>query len=295
MRAVARPYMVAAERSVRCAAWSAHIHGEEIVDIAEYPDWDYFTAVRLKRRIHIDWASFSSSTGIENLDELAIVVTWKSSWTGLRGATEPEALVEGDNVLAIEIPGESLGGQLVLETQVLLRQEHRRNSQLVAKRQGSILWSDLQTVSLEGQGSRFPLVALAFSQANIGGGRSGLWSLAISTDDLESSALGALRVHVNAEHRAAAAMLQPELSDAARLTMQFMYFDIARQLLSFGIEHEDLDLERDFGPDSLGAVLVGLARVFEVPLQELRARYRFSRGDLEAELQARLGLLKEFK
>lgn len=287
MRSVSRGYLVPPEVSVRAKAWTVRLSdGVEVDAVDAVPDWDYFTPVRLRRSVVVDRDSVIESCQLDSAASLSIVAIWHSSWTGLRDSTKPFP-VNGDGCeLVFELPGNVLGGILTIETRLLLDQPGDRRSPLAAHRPGSILWSDRSSLALEGEGSRFPLVPISFATANLAAGRMGLWCLMIETMDLEASALGALRLYVNTDNPLAADLLASVPDPTAVQLLRFIQFDVARQLLHFGLGHGELDMNENYPEASLGQVLVNLLRLFHSPLAELRARFRTEPGDLEAEFQS---------
>ena len=287
MRSVSRGYLVPTEVSVRAKAWTVRLSdGVEVDAVDAVPDWDYFTPVRLRRSVAVDRNEIVESCQLDGGAALALVAIWHSSWTGLRDSTR-HFPVNGDGCeLSFELPGDVLGGVLTIETRLVLDEPGESTSPLAAYRPGSILWSDRSSLALEGTGSRFPLVPISFATANLAGGRMGLWCLMIETTDLEASALGALRLYINTDNPLTADLLASIPDPAATQLLSFIQFDVARQLLHFGIGHDEIDLNEAYPEASLGQVVVNLIRLFHAPLPELRARFRTEPGDLESEFQA---------
>jgi hypothetical protein len=61
-------------------------------------------------------------------------------------------------------------------------------------------------------------------------------------------------------------MRSPEPDEDGERLRAFMRFDVARQLLSVALLHEELVLDDSYPEVSLGAVLVRLVRLFHRPL-----------------------------
>lgn len=292
MTAISRGYRVPRNDAVHVGAWSVILNGRPEVDAVEaVPDWDYYSRLRIERHIHFDPEEVRRQAGLAEGDRLSGVVIWQSTWTGLRGSSAPVEVAGGTTTVGLELDGAELGGELVLETRVIAFPGPEARPKIVAHRPGSILWTHADRLALEGSGSRFPLLPTDFTQSGFAGGRQGLWSLHIEASDLSASALGVMRLYVNSSHPKVTAMLASEPDEDGERLRTFMRFDVARQLLSIALRHEELVLDDSYPEASLGAVLVRLVRLFHRPLDELQVQYRNIPGDIEAEFQALTGYL----
>lgn len=255
------------------------------------PDWDYFTDLRVVRSLKIDLPGLLSDCNLDGGSVVGAVIAWQSSWTGLRGASAMKPLVNGENVLELPLSGESLGGRLTLSLRVVLGHANG-GAPLAPNRPGSLLWSDMARVALEGSGSRFPVVPVAFEESGLAGGRTGAWYLNIEMLDLTASGSGSLRLYLNPSHPAIKEMLDQPETDASRQLAEFIHYDVARQLVVQALLSDELDDQIAYESDSLGDMLIALlARLFpDRDLRTLQGDYRTTPGELEAEIQGRLGL-----
>jgi hypothetical protein len=258
------------------------------------PDWDYFTDLRVARSLFVDLPQLLEDTGLDNNSVVSAVLTWHSSWTGLRGSSNPISLMDGENHLAIDLEGERLGGRLALETRIVLENASTAHP-LAPHRRGSTLWADSTRVVLEGSGARFPVVPAPFDKSGIAAGRLGAWSLSIESDDLSASSNGSLRLYLNSSHPAVNAMLSTPGSPEAQALADFIRYDVARQLMVRALTHKDLDDEVVYESDSLGEMFSTLLDGLfpDRDLATLRGDYNTASGELEAELQGRLGLMSQ--
>ena len=255
------------------------------------PDWDYFTDIRVVRSLHLDLPGLLEDCGLASGSSIGAVLTWQSSWTGLRGATTLVPLLNGENSLELPITGEQLGGRLTVSANVVLA-EAKKEHPLAPSRAGSTLWSDSTRVALEGTGSRFPIVPVPFAESGLAGGRLGAWYLSMEMLDLTASGSGSLRLYLNSSHPGVQEMLAHPASPPSARLAEFIHYDIARQLVVQALLHDELDDQTVYEPDSLADMLLALlARLFpDRDLRTLQGDYRTAPGELEAEIQGRLGL-----
>jgi hypothetical protein len=110
---------------------------------------------------------------------------------------------------------------------------------------------------------------------------------------LDLPVLGGMQLLVNAGHpTVAAAITTGAEMEGARYIRDAMKFDVARALVAGALTNHEFDLESDYEEESIGAALQRLVRVAfpRRQIDELRIRHARSPSDLEADLQAFLGL-----
>lgn len=273
--------------------WIVVVENEQALENPDIvPDWDYFTDLRVSRAVKVDLPGLLADCGLEAESSVNAVITWQSSWTGLRGTSVPVSLEEGENILELELVGENLGGRLTLETRLTLSRAVS-SLPLAPRRVGSTLWSDVSRVALEGTGARFPIVPVTFEESGLAGGRLGAWYLSIESNDLAASSNGSLRLYLNLLHPAVKELLSKPSSPAAQALGKFIHYDVARQLVVQALLHEDLDDENVYDSDSLGEMFLNLVRTLfpDRDMRTLRGDFKTAPGELEAELQGRMGLL----
>lgn len=257
------------------------------------PEWDYSVDIRVQVELDVDLEGLLDDCGLAAEAHIVGLICWTSSATRLRGAGGHGRLGQGRTVLSMDIPGSELGGDLQLEFRCVLGSAGTVENGLAPRRTGNTLWRAGRRVALEGSGARFPTLPVSFATTGIAGGRPALWCLASSTDDLTAAASTALRLMLNTDHGAVVELVQHGSAEQGRQFMEFMRFDVARQLVFAALEHEELDAAVVYEPGSIGEVLSGLlAKLFpHRSVAQLRADARTSRGELEAEIQAQIGLL----
>jgi hypothetical protein len=251
--------------------------------------WDYLTPVRVAWQLRVDLDGIRTDCGLTERSVLAGIITWHSSWTGLRGGGRSIPLNSGENVLNLELPGEVLGGRLRLEAQVVLAEHDPGAPPPAPQRPGSHLWRAQALVVLEGSASRMPTVPVDFGTEYIAGGGNGAWYLDCDTTDLAASAGGAVILYLNTGHRQIREMLDTPSTERSKLIMSGIKYDVTRQLVLVALHHEQLTDSSDLEAGTLGAMLRGLLRRYfpSRPLHQLRADYEGDPGEFEAELQAK--------
>lgn len=273
--------------------WIIVVENEQALESPNaIPNWDYFTNLRVVREVEVDLPGLLNDCGLKTESSVSATIAWQSSWTGLRGTSVPVPLKDGENVLELELVGENLGGRLALDTRVTL--SHAVSSlPLAPRRVGSTLWSDATRVALEGTGARFPVVPASFEESGLAGGRPGAWYLSIESNDLTASSNGSLRLYLNSSHPAVKEMLSKPSSPGAQALETFIHYDVARQLVVQALLHEYLDDENVYDPDSLGEMFLALLRALfpDRDMRTLRGDFKTAPGELEAEIQGRMGLL----
>lgn len=278
---------------VQASAWSVTASDVGLTSPEALPNWDFGTDIHVERVLVVDVGGVLGDTGLAEGTALAALVTWSSSTTRIRGAGPLVELSQGLNRVMCTVPGSEAGGQLAVESRIVVRAVGGASSALAPRRPGSTLWSDSHRVLLEGSGTRFPTVPLPFSSSGLAGGRQGAWCLSVRADDLSATAAGAVCLYLNNEHPAVENMLENPDDGSAVLLAGVMRYDVLRQLVSLALEHEALDVLSAQEEGSLGNVLYNLLlRLFpdRVPAV-LRTARRSDPGEFEAELQARAEFL----
>lgn len=278
---------------VEAGPWTVTGSGIEAASDPEVvPDWDHFTDLRVARSLEIDLPGLLRECDLDERSTLYGIITWQCSWTKLRGGGPPSPLRDGVNTLELDLDGRLLGGRLTLEARIVLG-DAVAGGPLSPELPGSLLWSEPHRVTLEGIGARFPTVPISFAESGIAGGHNGAWALTVDSSDLAASGSGHIRLYLNSDHPAIRALIdQPDAPQSVTL-QQMIRYDLARQLFTVALHHEDFDDQQTYEDDTLGQVLGDLTGdLFPGrTLQELRGNHRISPGELEAEIQARVGLL----
>lgn len=279
------------EEVVKGPSWTICVGGT-LVDGKTAEGWDYATPVDVVFRCEAAPSELHSSVQLARGSEVALLLRWHATGTGLRGAGEPRRIEGGSQEVRLHLDGGSLGGTLVLNAVLILLAPATGDSgPLAPTRPGSVLWSEQKKVLLEGDGLRFPVELISFEDAGLRGPNAG-WCLRWDSQDYDQAAGACLRLQFNRDHeRAAAAATDPQDPKNA-VFMQALRWDIARQMILAALDDETGFDSLDWPERSLGAALVArIGTVFPgLSLDECRSLRRSNPEDFETSLQSAMGL-----
>ena len=261
--------------------------------------WDPDLTLRLNRTVVVDVDAVLASTGIVSADPLAIAAVWKSDRTRLRGPgmSVPLGGRSGEIriSLSLDVPGHLAGGTLETRTVLIRTEGDEKESPIVARRAGAVLWSERVSVALEGSAARFPVTVLDFS-AVLGLAGDAPWALEWSPRDLDQPVLGAMRLLVNSGVQRVVEAISGSDDAENRSIASMVRFDLARSLVHGALSEEEfVQGTREFEADSVGRMLTNLLDRYwpGVAPEVLARRLAETPHRLESDLQARTGLLAE--
>lgn len=288
------PFLRADPESVAAGPWSL-AGGGELDDRVDH--WDPFLVLRLERQVTVEVDRLLASIGGLEPAALALAALWRSSRTRLKGPGMSVPL--GDDggertiTLAMDVPGTEAGGNLELQTVLMLAEEEPRRSPISAHRVGSVLWSDRFVLSLEGDAARFPMTVDDFAALH-GIADDAPWSLEWYPRDLDQPVLGAMRLLVNSRNPIAVEAVGDALAPESAAVASAIRFDVTRALVHGALRNEEfVKGPREFEPETIGRMLSDLLDRYwpgDAPAV-LAARLADTPHRLESELQAAAGLM----
>lgn len=255
---------------------------------AELEGWDFFTNLAIRVRLEASLNEARQDCGLDSSCVLNGLVRWRSSRTGLQGASESLPLVQGTNNLLLDLDSSELGGRLSLRVVVTSGKAIDGKNPLAPHRTGVILWEEFRSVVLEGEEERFPVELHDFKGEGLKG-PGAAWVLHWDSTDPERSASAAVRLWLNTRHPALEKLIGAELDP---VVLSVLKHDVTRQLIERALDTEEL-ADSEWSPGSLGAALIERVKaVFPgMSLDECRAMRRKSPDDYESRLQNASGLL----
>ncbi len=293
MRTNAAPFPMAPSDAVQFTVpWQIHTSDGPTPLTDDVAAWDYLATIALSAVVHVDADAVRHVCHLGGGSQLRIVVTASSSTTKMRGPVAVVPVTTGPAPLDVRLVGHELGGRLSLDT-LLVAATIEGTDALSPRAPGSILWRHRKASWLEGESARFPTAV-----ADLGAGPfftpNALWYVDVRAADLDSAALGSVRLVLNERHAAVARVLAGDASAEALATLSVLRWDVARQLILAALENEEF-IERGgmFEEETIGSMLAGVLALHwpgESP-RALRQLRRTEPGRFNRELQDRAGLL----
>ncbi|MFD6493115.1 hypothetical protein [Streptomyces sp. NPDC060188] len=216
--------------------------------------------LHLRRTVRVDLDRARSETGLASATPLMLSVVWTATGSNLGGPAQHVRLTAGGThsvELNARVSGADLGGVLLLDTALVLA-EHRDDARPSSpRRAGSVLWSDRETLRLQGDAPQFPMAVIDFARTSFPDGAA--WHLQIS-GGLESATMGSLLLLVNEQNTVTATAFEnagkPRPVD--RIVLSAVYADAARIMIEHALGHDDFAEDADYADGSLGATLLSL-------------------------------------
>lgn len=288
-----RPFLQAEDDLLEPLAWKIHLTDGEWIDAQEVvKGWDINTDVSLQSLVRVDLDAVRESCGLSADCTVEMIASWHASGTGRRVVGDRQQLSYAPEVaLAMTIPGREAGGKLTLTRHLVLR-SGSAESQLAAKRPGSVLWTELEPTRLvlEADAARFPIEMVDFVEA--GFSPEAVWRVKLDMSDMNALALASMRVQLNAAHPAAEA-LRLETDKPNQVGQSTLYWDVARQMILRAVVDDDfVDEAGTFDDESIGRALEDtIQRVLGSSPAEARALYRQRPDRFEEQIQAATNLM----
>lgn len=250
--------------------------------------WNDSLSVKAKFYLDVELDQALREIGFSNTDDpsLAGGVSWKSTGSGLHGATPREKLRQGLNEFSLELSGKKLGSDLIFRPYVVLENRILHpSSSVIPTLPGSRLWETSVRLRLEGDGSQFPTSVVDFKRAGMDP-INALWRVKIDPR-LDSHFSGAVRLYLNSGHpRTADYLRNPDAPDQRDFSL-FLKADVVFQLISFAMTHEPDDLQT--AAEEQGTLAEALLEVHSTyfpsnPLDEVKAMFLDTPGLVSAKI-----------
>ena len=300
MRLPVHPYRVPTD-AVRASPWTRD--GEDLG--STLTGWDYQTSLSFSRTVSVDVARTYAQSGLSADCRIAVHVrSWASGslvkTSALRAPLPgPDASTGIEEVAVdVEVSGATLAGELTLETNLVLTSG--RPGRFAAHRPGSILWTDVKKVVVEGTGGLLPVAPVRFSEHGLPAGAA--WYVSLDGSDWSDPAMGSLLVLLNTENAGVDAALGASADPALRKALwDSLMVDIVCDLVGRAVEDDEfvaqeddeVKLERDA---STAAMVNNLIRLFlrntgesaQQAVDRLREERRRDPSRMRATAQSRL-------
>jgi hypothetical protein len=258
------PHQEADPTSIDWGAWWLRLNGTRIAADQVVDGWDYATQIAFEVQPSIDEQGFLVSTGLQSVEDCEVVAIVECPNTGYR-FQQRRSLADlssgSEKVLVVEPPLGTIADKVILSIVIVLARSVPSPSDDVATRSGARLAAaPRRSVSLEGEGARFPTEAAPFSSMRFPGA---LWAVQCDFLHAEEALASSVRLFINTEHVRSDALLDATHPEH-QLLQSALEVDLVRQMVRAA--QEDLNQFRDphkaWPEGSAGAALENLASLF---------------------------------
>ncbi|CDR08040.1 hypothetical protein [Streptomyces iranensis] len=284
------PYRIPPEDVVVPEAWLLVNEAGELDMPEALPDWDYRMNLHLRRRVRVDLDRARSGSGLPDDAALMLSAVWTATGSNLGGPAQHVRLAEGGTRTVdfdVRLRGADLGGLLLLDTALVLAERRSDARPSSPRRAGSVLWSDRDSLRLQGDAPQFPMAVIDFARTSFPD--EAAWHLQIS-GGMESATMGSLLLLVNERNTITTTAFEnagkPRPVD--RIVLSAVYADAARVMIEHALSVDDFGEDADFPDGSLGATLLSLfEQLFPgQSITDVRLRQRQSPALFASDLQA---------
>ncbi|MGA5317987.1 hypothetical protein ACPCTK_28295 [Streptomyces pseudogriseolus] len=284
------PYRVPAEDVVAAETWRLVVEDGEVPLPEAMPDWDYQMDLSLRRTVRVDLERARRQSGLPDDTPLVLSAVWTATGSNLSGPAQQipmPAYADGIAEFDFRLRGADLGGLLLLDTALLLAERRVDARPSTPRRAGSVLWSDRQTLRLQGDAPQFPMAVIDFARTSFPDDAA--WHLQIS-GGLDSATMGSLLLLVNERNSTTANAFQKASKPGPvdRIVLSAVYADAARIMVEHALNQDDFTEDTDFPEGSLGATLLNLVeQLFPgQSITDIRLRRQQSPALFASDLQA---------
>lgn len=174
------PYITPSSDVVASSPWRTQsaFGGEELPDFL--PSWSQGSDLTIERELEIDRERLAAIANLPSDVDLAICVVWFSEAARIRRCVMREPIRTNRNTIAVNLPGDELGGRVIIETLIVLNRPLKDVEPWIAHEVGSVLLRDRVAVTLEGDGASFPIAIVDFAASIYP--RNSSWFLETSSD-----------------------------------------------------------------------------------------------------------------
>lgn len=290
------PYRVPTEDVVSADSWRLVVEDGEVPLPEAVPDWDYQLDLLLRRTVRVDLERARRQSGLPDDAPLVLSAVWTATGSNLSGPAEQIPMSSDATGIAefdFRLRGADLGGLLLLDTALLLAERRVDARPSTPRRAGSVLWSDRQTLRLQGDAPQFPMAVIDFARTSFPDDAA--WHLQIS-GGLDSATMGSLLLLVNERNGATANAFQKASKPGPvdRIVLSAVYADAARIMVEHALNQDDFTGDTDFPEGSLGATLLNLVeQLFPgQSITDIRLRRQQSPALFASDLQAAVKIFK---
>lgn len=293
MTRIAYPFLTLGPDAVDTTVWELVDSGGQLLPLQKYiEDWDYLSALRLRRTLNINLEIASIHLGIPQ-QELDLKVLLR---IGTGPGTMPRVWVRSVNfdVMASDgnveidevLAGDQLSGRVKLETSILSFGPSAHAGSLSPQISGAKVWIHDLDVMLEGTEPRFPMETVSFETTFAGRPHaSSLWYLHWSPSSIHGDFGATVRLYMNSDR----GDFIERLTENDPLLLQTIMADVMNQLVSGVISMDEAQEAIDNAEEGSIAGYVGNWLKLAFPGEsatDVRSKMERRPGDFNAGIQA---------
>lgn len=174
------PYLTPADRVVEMHPWMHLDRGDSVPLVSPVEDWVTGTDLSLSRGVIVDLATLRDQCRLPPDTPLALVVSWRSDASKIQRRLFTRPVSESRNEIQVTLPGTEIGGTIQISTAVALLEDVHEPMAGAPHIRGAVLARDRVSVTLEGEGSMFPMAVVDFTTRTYDDQSS--WFVETSTD-----------------------------------------------------------------------------------------------------------------
>ncbi|MDV2476198.1 hypothetical protein F8M49_14125 [Rhodococcus zopfii] len=265
------PYLTPSDDSVDMQPWMLRRQGESVPLVSPVEDWVTGTDLSLSRGVVVDLQSVRKQCRLPDGCPLELVVSWRSDATKIQRRVLKRLLDDSRNEVQVTLSGTEIGGTVRISTSVVLSEDITEPDPGSPHRRGSILIRDVYSVTLEGEGSMFPMAVIDFAGRPYDDRAS--WFVETSTD-LEANFSSVFQVMINERDKS---LIKAIESEKPTREQQALLDELSSGVMQVVLElayalkaNRELGVE-EYGDGSVGQVLRGLVdQTGDLDLGDLR-------------------------
>lgn len=201
------PYLTPSGDIVDMQPWRALQHGDEVTLISPIDDWVTGTDLSLSRGVVVDLDTLRKQCRLPDASALGMVVSWRSDASKIQRHIYTRALEDSRNEVQVTLPGTEIGGTVRISTSIVLLEDVIDSAPGAPNRRGAVLARDTFALTLEGEGSMFPMAVIDFTRRTYDDYAS--WFVETSTD-LSANFSSAFQVMINERDKALIKAIEAE-------------------------------------------------------------------------------------
>lgn len=258
IRNISAPYVLPREECVEMSPWSVQWNGSVAPLGSVLDGWASGDDVTISRIVRLDLDEIRMECGISADATLGLSVSWISDSTKIRQRIYLNRSLSNRNEIEVVLPGDRIGGTVEISTSLIVVASPVMKEKWIAQLPGSILAKDVNKVTLEGEGSMFPMAVVDFDGRVYDSSAS--WFVETSTD-LEANFSATFQVMVNEKDKALVRAIEESKPSKDQIcildNMQSGVMQVVLEL-AYTLKHRGDLLDFEYGDGTVGETLWNL-------------------------------------